>query len=74
MPPGDEQNKKRRKKSLKKFPCPPACALATLSAGLCSGFLHHGYVVIEEGAAWYNMVGVPSMRGGSPIAKWWKKV
>ena len=28
---------------LEEFPCPPACALATLSAGLCSGFLHHGY-------------------------------
>ena len=28
---------------LGEFPCPPACALATLSAGLCSGFLHHGY-------------------------------
>ena len=23
---------------LEEFPCPPACALATLSAGLCSGF------------------------------------
>ena len=29
---------------LGEFPFPPACALATLfSAGLCSGFLHHGY-------------------------------
>lgn len=31
-------------------------------------------VIIEKGAAEYSRVGVPNMRGGSPIAKWWKKV